>query len=168
MTIKPSTLLSSATMKLHFLIPAVAAIFFIEFGSVLAAPTTKIVQQPRQTQLYRGPRATVLNTSTDQRFALINTDGSISRSIGGVVSSQGFSNIGFTGRYEVIFNRDVTQCMYLGNVGTPGTGEAGEGTVSFTSRSGNPNGIFVERRDVAGNFVNASFFVGVFCPRVTR
>lgn len=166
--LKPSILLSSTIMKLHLLIPAVAAIFSIEFGPVLAAPKAKVVQQPKQTQLYRGPRTTALNTSTDQRFALINTDGTISRSIGGVVSSQGFSSIGFTGRYEVVFNRDVTQCMYLGNVGAPGASGADEGTVSFTSRTFNSNGVFVERRDVAGNFVDGPFFVGVFCPRVTR
>ncbi|MBW4621280.1 MAG: hypothetical protein KME17_18215 [Cyanosarcina radialis HA8281-LM2] len=136
-------------MKLHLVIPAVAAILTAGIQPTLSVPVP-------------------LNIGTDQRLVLINIDGTISRSIGGVVSSQSFNSIGFTGRYEVIFNRDVTKCIYLGNVGTPGASGAGEGTVSFTSRALNPNGIFVERRDVAGKFVNGSFFVGVFCPRVTK
>jgi hypothetical protein len=154
-------------MKLFLLIPAVSAILTLSLTPAFASPRQKTTQQPKPTQLYRG-RATPLNTFTDQRFALINADGTISRSIGGVVSSQSFSSVGFTGRYEVIFDRDVTQCMYLGNVGAPGATGAGDGEVAFTSRFGNPNGIFVERRDSAGNFVNAPFFVGVFCPRVKR
>jgi hypothetical protein len=164
-------------MKLHLLMPSVVTSLTVGLGSVLTLPSDRaIAQQPPSIRLNRVSQTATttatatapLNTVTDQRLVLINGDGTISRSIGGVVSSQNFNNIGFTGRYEVIFNRDVTQCMYLGNVGTPGTGSPGSGTVSFTTRFGNPNGIFVERRDVAGNFVNEPFFVGVFCPRVTK
>jgi hypothetical protein len=154
-------------MKLYLLIPAVSAILTLSLTPAFASPRQKTTQQPKPTQLYRG-RATPLNTFTDQRFALINADGTIARSIGGVVSSQSFGSLGFTGAYEVIFNRDVTQCMYIGNPGSPGTNSPNQGEVAFTSRSGNPNGIFVERRDSAGNLSNRPFFVGVFCPRVTR
>lgn len=134
-------------MKLHLLIPSVAAILTAGIAPTLAAP---------------------LNTVTDQRLVLINADGTVARSIGGVVSAQSFSSLGFTGSYEVIFNRDVTQCMYLGNAGAPGVGATGDGSVALTSRSGNPNGIFIQRRNAAGQFANAPFFVAVFCPRVTR
>lgn len=93
------------------------------------------------------------------RWALVNSDGTVSRSsMVASASSQG------TGMYEVIFDRDVTDCAYSVNSGLAGS--LFGPPVAFagaTGRYATPNGVWVETWDAAGANVNAAFFISVEC-----
>jgi hypothetical protein len=66
------------------------------------------------------------------------------------------------GVYEVIFNRDVTNCAYIGAVGDPGFGAA-FGFFSASRRGGKANGIFIETANTTGTIADEPFHVAVFC-----
>ncbi|HEY9828789.1 MAG TPA: hypothetical protein V6D19_25500, partial [Stenomitos sp.] len=93
----------------------------------------------------------------DQRFAVVNIDGTLARG-NGVISASKVSSTG----YQVIFNRNVTACNYTATVGQPGTG-ATEGFAMVASRAGNVNGVFVNTRDAQGNGAARSFHLLVSC-----
>lgn len=90
----------------------------------------------------------------------INPDATIVRGEG-VTSA---SSLG-TGTYEVAFGRDITQCNYQVSAGEPGIGGAAARMTGITSRSGNPNGVFVTVRDNTNTLVNNAFQVLIFCGR---
>ena len=91
-------------------------------------------------------------------WAVINSDGTIARS-SGVVSAAG---TGGAGQYQVIFNRNVTNCAYVGSLGDAAT-SVSLGFFSAVRRFNNVNGIFVETANTAGTLVNLPFHVAVFC-----
>jgi len=67
-----------------------------------------------------------------------------------------------TGSYEVVFDRDVTDCAHLVSVGQL----AASAPVAFATgvrRTGNPRGIFVQTFNAAGTLTNAPFFAAVVC-----
>src|SRR3954454_16530574 len=78
-----------------------------------------------------GAKATAL-------WAVLNANGTLSR--GSSVAS--VAKLG-TGIYEVIFNRDITNCAYVGAISDTGFGAA-FGFFSASKRGGKANGIFVE------------------------
>lgn len=94
-------------------------------------------------------------------FAVVNADGTLARGAG-VVSAAGI--LGSPGRYEVIFDRDVTACAYLATIGTAGTGTAATGTISTALLTGTTNGVFVRTIDDAGAFAERPFHLLVMCP----
>jgi hypothetical protein len=65
------------------------------------------------------------------------------------------------GAYEAVFSQDVTGCVYNATVG--GTGNPPHGTIIVAPRGGNPNGVFVETRNVAGALTDLGFHVRVKC-----
>lgn len=67
-----------------------------------------------------------------------------------------------TGEFEVIFDRDVTGCAYIGNVADTTFGNA-LGLFDAVRRSGNANGIFVQTTNASGTVTNLPFHVAVFC-----
>lgn len=78
----------------------------------------------------------------------------------GAVSSQNFTSIGFTGGYEVIFNRDVTGCVYNAIPLNVGNAIA----VAAQPRSNNPNGVFLRFRSPSNNAgVDTEFYLTVYC-----
>jgi len=91
-------------------------------------------------------------------WATINTDGTLARGAG-VASSQ---NLG-AGSYEVIFNRDITQCAYIATLGNPGAGNPAGGFIGTALRVGTTNGVFVETSDTADVTVDRSFHLQVSC-----
>ena len=67
-----------------------------------------------------------------------------------------------SGQYQVIFNRNVTNCAYVGSLGDAAT-SVSLGFFSAVRRFNNVNGIFVETANTAGTLVNLPFHVAVFC-----
>jgi hypothetical protein len=67
------------------------------------------------------------------------------------------------GRYEVIFNRDVRTCAYLGTIGTPTTTLSPPGKVVVAQKLANLHGVVVATFDNAGAAADRSFHLAVFC-----
>jgi hypothetical protein len=65
-----------------------------------------------------------------------------------------------TGRYEVIFNTDVTQCAYIGSITEDNDSQA---ITQTAQRTGNVDGVFVETRHLDGSHIDASFTLDVRC-----
>jgi hypothetical protein len=91
-------------------------------------------------------------------WAVVNTSGSIARSSG--TTSAG--HLG-TGDYEVIFNKDVTKCVYLAVGGAATTGTPGRVIASVGSRTGDTAGVEVTTFNADGTPVDAPFHLAVFC-----
>jgi hypothetical protein len=91
-------------------------------------------------------------------WAVANASGSLSRSSG--TTSAGRVGVG---RYEVIFNQNVSNCAYVGSVGDPGAITGVGGAVSVARRSGNANGVRVDTRDTSGTLLDRGFHVVVVC-----
>ena len=92
-------------------------------------------------------------------WATINADGTIARGAG-VVSAE---HLGVDGSYQVIFNRDITQCAYIATLGNPGAGSPEVGFIATALRVSTTNGVFVETRDTDDLFVDSSFHLQVSC-----
>jgi hypothetical protein len=94
-------------------------------------------------------------------FAVLTDEGVLVRSSGGVVGSR--ITGGDPGRYQVDFNRDITQCAWTATVGavTAGTsqGQAGTGLLAGTTDTVRVNTVSSD----AGNPVNRPIHVTVVC-----
>jgi hypothetical protein len=82
-----------------------------------------------------------------------------------VVSSAKLSATPNDGRYEVIFDRDVTTCAYTATIGLPGSSGSITTPVTITtaSRAGQPNGVFLFVHKTDGTTVDEPFHMQVTC-----
>jgi hypothetical protein len=96
--------------------------------------------------------------TTQSLWAVVKANGSLARS-NGVASSANLN----TGQYEVVFNRNVSDCVYSGTIGVPGDGFPENRLITVVDR-GNPNAVFVTTRETDGTSVNQAFNVQVDCP----
>jgi hypothetical protein len=92
------------------------------------------------------------------RHAVISNVGATVRSRGTTSSSQTGP-----GQYQVIFDRDVRNCVYTATLGDESAAGPGNGQISVTSAAANVNGVRVVTRDSAGEFANRSFHLIVSC-----
>lgn len=99
---------------------------------------------------------------------VVDVNGYYIRQMGAVVAGDGTLNDSnrandanklATGQYEVIFDRDVSDCVYTAS---PSNGSSATAAV-VDPRSGNPNGVFVYLTNDAGSTVDAQFYVDVTC-----
>lgn len=67
------------------------------------------------------------------------------------------------GNYEVVFDRDIRGCAYVGSAGNPGGGNPTSGQIAVAQRNGNANAVYVDTRDSAGNSVDRFFHLIVVC-----
>jgi hypothetical protein len=92
-------------------------------------------------------------------WALVNTDGTLLRG-GHVVATNPLPDFG-SGAYEVIFDRQVNVCGYVGSTWesplAPGS------TVGVFDRGTNPNGVFVTTHDSTGAQTPLKFMLIVMC-----
>jgi hypothetical protein len=92
-------------------------------------------------------------------FAVVGGDGVLARGKN-AVSSARFAD----GRYEVVFNRDVTRCAYTATIGqVEGSGIEPTGQITTAPRAGNANGVFITTEDSAGNQSDRDFHLLVSC-----
>jgi hypothetical protein len=94
-------------------------------------------------------------------WVVMNADGGIVRG-SGAVNSSALDPV--FGSYEVVFDRDVTTCAYVGSVGQPTGGGAPDAFVSTAPRNGNANAVLVEVRTSGGVSSHQPFHLAVFCP----
>jgi hypothetical protein len=90
-------------------------------------------------------------------WASVDTTGTLVRNKGAASSLK----IG-TGQYQVVFNQDVTPCVYSATLGGPTTNTS-NGQVSAAQRVAIPQGLLVVTRDSTGALADRGFFVQVFC-----
>jgi hypothetical protein len=68
-----------------------------------------------------------------------------------------------TGQYQVVFDRDVRQCVYTATLGDESASGPGTGQIAVTSAASNVNGVRVVTRDSTGAQANRSFHLVVSC-----
>jgi hypothetical protein len=95
--------------------------------------------------------------------AVVNANATLVRGSG--VVSVGTTGGPPSGFYEVVFDRNVTQCYYVANIGDPGFGVAGPGQTDVAQRNGNVNGVFVRTSNSAGTTTSLPFYLLVFCNK---
>jgi hypothetical protein len=99
-------------------------------------------------------------------FAVVNSDGTLDRGSGARSVSQDGA-----GKYRVVFDRDVSECVYPATTGIPfsasssGGSPLSEGVTHVASLAGVPEGVFVTTYDFAGNLASRSFHLMVFCAK---
>jgi hypothetical protein len=144
-------------LKLFVAIPAALVIGMLAMGNAQAKP---VGTQPPCTGECKEvpPKARSGRAFLDQRFAVVNINGTLARGNG--VSSS--SRIG-TGQYQVIFTRNVTTCAYTATVGQPGNTST-DGFAMTALRFGTVNGVFVDTRAaLTGSRSDRPFHLLVSC-----
>ncbi len=68
-----------------------------------------------------------------------------------------------TGRYQVIFNRDVRGCVYVATVGDPSAAAPGHGTAVVGSVATIVNAVAVRTFNQQAQLANRSFHLVVSC-----
>ena len=94
--------------------------------------------------------------------AVVNVDGSLARGRGAVSSSQ----LGVDGQYEVVFNRDVSNCAYVASGGEATTLPPDDAVVfTVAPRDGNVNAVFVQEWDgvLGRDSYSSGFHLVVVC-----
>ncbi|MEA2332198.1 MAG: hypothetical protein QOH58_2336 [Thermoleophilaceae bacterium] len=108
------------------------------------------------TKIKQVPSAVIADGVT--RHAVVSNVGATVRSRGTTSSAQTGP-----GQYEVIFDRDVRQCIYVATLGDESASGPGTGQIAVTSVGANVNGVRVVTRDSDGVLANRSFHVVVSC-----
>ena len=102
------------------------------------------------------------STTAVSLTAVVNVDGSLARGRGAVSSSQ----LGVDGQYEVVFNRDVSNCAYVASGGEATTFPPDDAVVfTVAPRDGNANAVFVQEWDgvLGRDSYSSGFHLVVVC-----
>jgi hypothetical protein len=85
--------------------------------------------------------------------------------VGGTVRGRGVTSSALAGdgQYQVVFDRDVRNCVYNATLGDESAAGAGNGQISVTSAAANVNGVRVVTRNSNGANENRSFHLIVSC-----
>jgi hypothetical protein len=108
-----------------------------------------------------GTLGTVPAADTLSHSAVVSSSGQLIRGRG--TSSAARTS---TGRYQVIFNRDVRGCVYVATVGDTSAAGPPAGTASVTSLGSNVNGVAIRTVDYGGSgdvLANKPFHLIVSC-----
>jgi hypothetical protein len=96
--------------------------------------------------------------ASEAPWAVVESDGTLQR--GSAVSAAQIN----TGQYEVVFNRNVRKCAYIGTLGkTDSVSNADAGQIGVVGRDGNVKGVWVQTFDSAGTATDADFHLVVLC-----
>jgi hypothetical protein len=100
---------------------------------------------------------------TQDLFAAVNANGTLARGFR-VVSTANFAP-GDLGGFEVIFDRNVRNCIYVADAGvTDNVTIPPAAFANVNSRDSNVNGVFVQTYNAAGANVAFAFHLHVSCP----
>jgi hypothetical protein len=100
---------------------------------------------------------------TGDRWAVVQSDGTLARERGAVSSSM----LG-RGVYEVTFDSAVRRCVYQATLGNSAAGVPSLGLIGVAPRAGFVKSILVVTRNVGGTPLSAGFHLFVSCPDATR
>jgi hypothetical protein len=131
----------------------------IRNGQIRLADLHRTARRPGPRGL-RGPAGAAGAPGVVTRlWAVMNGSGSISRGAG--TTSAGRLGAGV---YEVVFNQNVQNCVYVASVGDPAEATGTNGAATVARRAGNANAIRVETRNLgAGGLADRAFHVIVVC-----
>jgi hypothetical protein len=107
-------------------------------------------------------RSAARSTTAVSLTAVVNVDGSLARGRGVVSSAQ----LGVDGQYEVVFNRDVSNCAYVASGGEATTLPPDDAVVfTVAPRDGNANAVFVQEWDgvLGRDSYSSGFHLMVVC-----
>jgi hypothetical protein len=94
-------------------------------------------------------------------WAVVSNKGVLVRGGAGTLSATALLELG---AYEVVFNRDVSDCAYIATVGSAEAGSTSAGMIAVATRLGNPDAVFVETFGEKGKPTGSqSFHLAVFC-----
>ena len=126
-----------------------------------------LISQPATAQYQPGykpgapePKAADGTLGAAELFAVVTAAGAISRGAG-TVSSTKFG----AGQYQVIFNRNVTECVYVASVADLGNLIPPAGQIGVAPRAGSVNGVFIQTRNATGAPADLNFMLKVSCVR---
>jgi hypothetical protein len=91
-------------------------------------------------------------------WAVVDNAGTLIRG-NGATSAASFGS----GSFEVIFNKNVTGCAFIGSIGLPGSSGSTGGQIGLVGRSGNPNGVFISTFNLTGTATALGFHLMVVC-----
>ncbi|MFZ2051303.1 MAG: hypothetical protein WAU69_10295 [Solirubrobacteraceae bacterium] len=105
--------------------------------------------------------------SATKLWAVVEEGGTLARGSGAVEAK----STGTAGDYEVVFNRDVSQCAYEATLGSPTDGSAPAGEIGVAGREEGlfpffkpkVDAVFVETYNSSGSTTAAPFHLAVFC-----
>jgi len=93
--------------------------------------------------------------NTQLGWAIVLANGTLVRG----VNTTSAANLGSPGNYEVVFNRDVSQCMYQATISDSALGAE----IGAQPRTGNANAVFVTTWLSNGNPADKPFHLFVIC-----
>jgi hypothetical protein len=135
-------------------------------GQATASKKGKVKRGPRGKRGRVGAQGAVgpagpPGASATTLWAQVNGTGGVLGRNSNAVSASDLGSVG-NGSYEVIFNRDISNCVYMGTIGGPDN-QTSPGEISVARRFQQPNGVFVSTSSSAGAGADRSFYVAVFC-----
>jgi hypothetical protein len=92
-------------------------------------------------------------------WAVVEANGNLERGKSATASTK----LGGNGLYEVTFNRNLSQCSWVGQIGTGNTTPTIYGEMSIFLQSGNPNALFVQTAGSNGALSDRPFHLMVHC-----
>jgi hypothetical protein len=104
------------------------------------------------------PSAAIAAVADGVRHAVVSNVGATIRHRGVTSSAQTGE-----GQYQVVFDRDVRNCVYSATLGDESAAGAGNGQISVTSAAANVNGVRIVTRNSNGANENRSFHLIVSC-----
>ena len=93
-------------------------------------------------------------------FAVVNADSTLARG-SHVVSTDRVG--GGDGSYEIVFDRDVSTCAWISQIGKPDTTSTSVGFIRQALRTGNPNAVFIGTYSTAPAAADRPFHLVVVC-----
>jgi hypothetical protein len=110
-------------------------------------------------QINEGTLGEVPNAAGLTHWAVVESNGALSRGEGTTSSSR----LG-TGRYQVLFNRAVSNCAYVATLGRTGSSNPPAGEIGVATLPGSAgNGVAVRTRASGGGLADRPFHLVVNC-----
>ena len=133
----------------------------VKDGSLLATDfkTGQLPAGPKGDPGPQGPRGEP-GGAANVLWVVVTPDAKIDRQSGQVTELHHAA----TGAYSVYFNKDVSQCAFIAELGAPGANGSPAGEISSERISAQQtHSVLVKTRDSAGAFSDRPFHLAVFC-----
>ncbi len=134
---------------------------------LISGPVAAATEETQPPPTGPAPAAKPLAPDGTRGMALMSAAVRVSGTTATLVRGSGVTSITRIGAglYQVIFDRDVTQCFYVATIGDPFQGNSPQGFIDVAARGGNANGVFIETHDPSNALADRSFQLLVFCNK---
>lgn len=126
------------------------------FHLFVSCPDTRDASVARTVEKSAATAATESRLSKNDRWAFVGGSGNLQEGRG-VVETRLVGD----GTFEVIFDRNVTQCAYIASLASAGHQSD---QIGVAARGRNPNGVFVKTTTYAGDPFGLGFYLALKCP----